>query len=194
MQSIFCVLLLIVMVVERSNVLVRLFFKPFASERESSCFQFSIHPNSKHKKMWMSMEGSNCKVFLQEESTMSHYFLQLDVSEFCQHSYPLSWDLLPLKIKAPTKDCIVKDIISKAYRVLFGGGRPKLYKRWLLNLRIVKFGEEECCSDCLSYVTWITFINILISWITSIFFSHHLSLYIFQILLYNFVSNCVFIY
>lgn len=40
----------IVMVVGKSNVLVCLFAEPFALEREKlSCFQFNIHPNSKHK-------------------------------------------------------------------------------------------------------------------------------------------------
>lgn len=84
------------------------------------------------------MEGNSCKVFLQEESTMSQRFLQLDVSEFCQHSYPLLWDLLPLHIKAPTKDRIVKNIISKAYRVL-SMNMGAVHKLWLMTVEIEIF-------------------------------------------------------
>lgn len=88
--------------------------------------------------MQMSMEGNSCKVFLQEESTMSQRFLQLDVSEFCQHSYPLLWDLLPLNIKAPTKDRIVKNIISKAFRVL-SMNMGAVHKLWLMTVEIEIF-------------------------------------------------------
>lgn len=154
------------MVYERTSGGVHLYVRSFDLKEESQCyFQFQVHPRSKHKTIWMSMEGEvasndtySCPQLAQKESTIPtppHLDgVQIAASGFNRFSYPLLWALLPLQPfgDSRSKDSLLREIISWIRSELLCGESHKL---WMITMRvdvvtICLLGKED-----VNYKNWL---------------------------------------